>query len=174
MTTPVLTTKRLSLRAPGPSDQAAYVGFYTSPRRAATGGLQTKTEAQAGFARVLTHWRTKGFGRFLVTLRDGGDIVGLIGPHRPDGFPENEIAWHIWHDAHEGRGLAVEAAFAARAFAYRDFGWSTVVSYIADHNIRSQRLAMRLGAKADPSARKLNELVAHRVYRHPSAGELAP
>jgi len=166
-----LTTERLVLRAPRPEDCAAYVAFYTSARRRATRPPETGDEPQAAlmgrFAGVMAHWRDKGFGRYIVEIAGIDAPAGLIGPHQPQGYPEPEIAWHLWHDAVEGHGLAYEAAEAARGAAYRGLGWSTAVSYIRPFNARSRRLAERLGATRDPAAEGAAGLPEHETYRHP-------
>ena len=162
----MIQTERLTLRRPVEADRAPYMAFYSGDRRARTGVLQDAKTASAGFDKVLAHWQGQGYGRFIVECE--GAVIGLIGPHQPEGYPEGELAWHIWSDAHEGQGLAHEAALAARAHAYGALGWRTAVSYIADDNPRSQALAKRLRAVVDPAAETLQVPAPHAVYRHPA------
>ena len=56
---------------------------------------------------------------------------------------------------------------------WRVLRWDTVVSYIAEGNERSLRLAERLGARLDPAAAAPSfpdQTVL--VYRHPQPAEL--
>ncbi|KMW60525.1 Protein export cytoplasm protein SecA ATPase RNA helicase [Candidatus Rhodobacter oscarellae] len=164
----MIQTDRLTLRRPVEADRAPYVAFYTSDRRARTGLRQDAGAASAGFDAVMSHWQSKSHGRFIVET--GGHVIGLVGPHQPEGYPEPELAWHIWSDAHEGKGLAFEAAQASRDYAFGTLGWATAVSYIADDNPRSLALARRLGAVRDPGAALLNLPAPHGAFRHPNPG----
>ena len=151
--TPVLTTDRLTLRAPQAGDWPAWRDFATGPRAQYIGGPFTDPGAAwRGFGHVIGHWVLRGFGMFVFTLRGEDAPLGMAGPWYPDAWPEHEIGWTVWTAAAEGRGLAHEAARAARAFAFDRLGWDTAVSYIAPENARSIALASRLGAQPDPAA----------------------
>ena len=60
----------------------------------------------------------------------------------------------------EGRGVAFEAAIAARAWAYRTLRWSSVISCVAGDNARSEALAKRMGCEIEG------------VFEHPDYGPL--
>ena len=169
--TRIIETDRLILRAPEHRDEPAYVAFYGSERRAATGVLVPEDVARTRFADVLDHWAEKGFGRFIVESRESAEVLGMIGPHHPAEYPEAEIAWHLWSDNVEGKGIAFEAALAARKFAYDVLGWTTAVSYIAHANLRSAALAKRLGAVAERDFVLFGEPC--QIWRHPSAEDTA-
>lgn len=165
--TPVLTTERLVLRAPGPQDLPDFAAFAVSPRSAFV-RAQALDEGQIwrAFGHIVGHWALRGFGQFVFADRATGAALGMAGPWLPAGWPEPEIAWTVWAPGAEGKGYAFEAAAAARAHAFRDLGWQTAVSYIDAGNARSIALALRLGAVRDEAA-------AHPgtepclVYRHP-------
>ncbi|UXU73899.1 MULTISPECIES: GNAT family N-acetyltransferase [unclassified Paracoccus (in: a-proteobacteria)] len=166
--TPVLTTPRLVLRAPQAADWPVWRDFARSERAAWVGGpLRAEGQAWRAFGHIIGHWVLRGFGMFTVTERDSGAALGAVGPWFPDGWPEPELGWTLWDPAVEGRGIAQEAALAAREFAARKLGWTTAVSYILPANHRSAALARRLGATPDPAA-------AHpgtepcQVWRHPA------
>ncbi len=158
-----LVTERLRLHEPTPDDWPAYRAYYLSPRYARIRGEMTEGIAWRAFATLRGHWRFHGFGRFVVS--HNGQSIGLIGPNFPGGWPEREIAWHLWSDAVEGTGLAHEAAAATLRHAFLTLKWDTAVSYIDDDNARSIRLAERLGATLDPEAPQRPEYPS-RVYRH--------
>ena len=164
---PVLETDHLILRAPEPRDEQAYVAFYGSARRAATGVLVPPAIAAQRFQGVLQHWADKGYGRFIVQEKSDDTPVGLIGPHHPDDYPEQELSWHIWNDTAEGKGIAYEAARAARDYAFGVLLWDTAVSYVRPDNVRSAALAQKLGATLDELAPYPEAIDLHLVYRHP-------
>jgi hypothetical protein len=57
-----------------------------------------------------------------------------------------------------------------REFAYRDLGWTTVVSCIADDNTLSKRVAERLGAVFERTIELRGWAVG--IHRHPSPATL--
>ena len=171
MTAPTLHTERLTLVRPNPQHTAAFVDFYASPRAAARGWLRDAEQAHAFWGSLNAHWDDRGFGWFVVIDKASDLPIGMCGPWESATMPEGEIAWSLWHDHVEGKGLAFEAATAARAFAFRDIGWTTAVSYIAYDNIRSAALARRLGAQEDGEwTTPHGNRVA--VWRHPHPGVL--
>lgn len=147
---PVLTTDRLVLRPARDADFPAYRDYRRSARSTVPEGDEGMIWTH--FAAFPGHWALRGFGRFVIEERATGMAIGHAGPFRPAGWPEGELTWTLWSQAHEGKGLAFEAAEAARDHAFRDLGWTTAVSYIAATNLRSIRLAERLGAVRDPAA----------------------
>ncbi len=165
-----LSTQRLLMRRPEPRDEAAYVAFYGSARRAETAPVVPADVARTRFKQTCAHWNDKGFGRFIVEEAATGDVLGMVGPHHPDDYPEAEICWHLWTDQAEGRGIAYEAAKAAQHHAFQALGWKTAVSYVYAENTRSIRLAEKLGARIDPDAPFPGAIGPHLVYRHPHPG----
>lgn len=154
--TPVIHTKRLILRAPEPWDAAPFCAFLGSDRARFVGGTTEPGRAWRAFGTILGHWVLRGFGPFTIVRADsrtGAErAIGMAGPWFPDTWPEHEIGWMLWDDAHEGQGLAAEAAAAVRDHARTHLGWATAVSYIDLENARSIALAERLGAVRDPDA----------------------
>ena len=67
-------------------------------------------------------------------------------------------------------GCITEAGRCARDFAYRELGWSTLVSFIAPANTPSQQVAVRLGAVREHDLVLRGAEVG--LYRHPSAAAL--
>ena len=171
---PTLTTERLTLRAPSPSDFEPVAAFYASERSSMVGGPRDPIEAWRTLAGVVGHWHLRGFGRWTV-VEDGAPmgIVGLRWPEDwPEDWPEPEVGWLLFEGA-EGRGVAREAAEAARAYAYHRQGWRTLISLIDPINARSVALAERMGARreadfAHPTFGALG------VWRHPGPAAAGP
>jgi RimJ/RimL family protein N-acetyltransferase len=169
---PVLETARLILRAPAPRDFEPFAAYFASERARFTGGPLDRNLAWRAFCGVTGNWVQRGYSFFVLEERAGGRAVGMAGPWFPEGWPEPEIGWQIWDAADEGRGLAREAAEAARGFAYDTLGWPTAISLIAEGNARSQALARRLGCAPDGifAHAQFGELG---VWRHPAPDALA-
>lgn len=161
---PVIETERLILRGPRLSDFEAHAGFAMSERAHFVGGPNDRIGAWRGFSSGAGHWALFGYGMWTVEDRETGLPAGRIGVMCPDGWPEPELGWHIY-EGFEGKGIAFEAALAARGAAAQHFGISAPISFIVPENTRSRRLAERLGATVE----REGEVIGHPclVYRHP-------
>jgi RimJ/RimL family protein N-acetyltransferase len=166
---PVLTTERLVLRAPRREDFAPFAAVFADARSRHMGGPLDRVGAWKLFAMGVAQWALSGFGVWSVEERATGGYCGDVGLLHPAHYPEVELGWTLVAEA-EGRGIAFEAAVAARDWAYRALGLKTLVSYIDPENARSIRLAERLGAVRDDAAARPEP--GDLVYRHPgpSAG----
>ena len=167
LTIPTLETDRLTLRAPKLSDHKAYADFRGDAERTKyLGGPYSSVQAFDQLGEIIGHWHLRGYGRFMVADKATDAPLGVIGPFFPPDWPEPEIAWSVFAAA-EGRGIALEAARAARAFAYDTLGWTTAISMITDGNDRSSKLADRMGClrEADYAHPQIG---AMQVWRHPS------
>ena len=94
------------------------------------------------------HWQLRGFGLWAVEERASGSLVGRVGLHFPEGWPERELAWALARP-YWGRGFALEAARAALGHAFDSLAWNRVISLIDPDNHRSIRLAERLGERLE-------------------------
>lgn len=94
------------------------------------------------------HWQLRGFGVWAVEERASDALVGRVGLHFPEGWPDRELAWTLARP-YWGRGYALEAARAALAHAFGPLGWHRVISLIDPDNHRSIRLAERLGERRE-------------------------
>ena len=162
---PTLTTQRLRMRAPRWSDFEAYAAYRASHRTAHVGGPRDRRESFGDFCALIGHWALRGYGRWIVADRTTDAPLGVVGLYYPEDWPGPEIAWTVFEEA-EGRGVAYEAARAARAYAYGTLGWTSAVSLVTEDNLRSQALARRLGAVEEGEFRheRLGRLV---IFRHP-------
>lgn len=168
---PTIETERLTLRAPRLDDFEPYAAFCGSQRSKGVGGPYTRGQSFQRLEGLVGHWHLRGFGRWMVTDRATGEPLGVVGPMHPLDWPEPEIAWLVFETA-EGRGIAREAAEAARRFVYGVLGWSTVISCTTADNARSIALARSMGAERDGSFAHpgLGELL---IWRHPGPEALA-
>lgn len=168
---PTLMTERLRLRAPRLSDLEAYAEFGASERSRTVGGPFSEERAFSKLATLLGHWALRGFGRWIVTDRDADAPLGIVGLTYPLGWPEPEVAWTVFSGA-EGKGVAYEAAAAARRYAFETLGFRSLISCVHPTNARSTALARRLGAVQNGEFEH-PEYGVLQVWRHPAPEAMA-
>jgi RimJ/RimL family protein N-acetyltransferase len=91
-------------------------------------------------------YRERGFGLWLIELRETGAFVGDCGltPQEVDGTTEIEVGYHVRRSL-QGRGYATEAAAAARTYARDVLRLDRLVAIIHPANVASQRVAEKIG-----------------------------
>ncbi|WP_299083592.1 GNAT family N-acetyltransferase [uncultured Ruegeria sp.] len=167
---PQLETERLILRGPSPDDVAPMFEFFKSDHSLFYGGPMTEAEAWRKLTLYAGQWTLCGYGLFSIYRKADMAMVGMAGPYHPINFPEPEMSWLVVGPEFEGQGLAREACQTVLSHLFEELDWTSVVSYIDTGNIRSQKLAERLGASLDQNAVvPLENCIA---YRHrPQSGE---
>ena len=168
---PVLETERLRLRGPQTRDAEAVIAFLMDKERAELfGHYDNRGDAWRWFALNVGHWHIHGYGYFIIADKNTDDAIGLCGIWNPEGWPEPEIGWAVF-EGHEGKGIAFEAATAARKWAYTDLGFDTLTSNIVPGNERSVKLAERLGATYERTYQNVY-MGEDMLYRHPAPSEV--
>jgi RimJ/RimL family protein N-acetyltransferase len=169
MIPPLIRTGRLLLRPWRVQDFDAFAALYASEQSRLVGGPIGRRRAWRTMALLAGEWSLRGHGMWVVDpdpegAGPGGGFGGHVGFFHPDHYPEPELGW-VLTEAAEGRGLAEEAARAARAWGARH-GIPRPVSNIDAENARSIALAERLGARRE--ATRTEEGATWHVYRHPA------
>lgn len=165
VTVPVIETERLILREPRLSDLAAITAFGASDRSRFVGGPMDEVGSWNALMILMGHWVARGFGWWMVEEKATGAVAGRVGVGHHLDWPEPELGWHLY-EGFEGRGIAYEAALAARNFAQNRMGLGPLISLIHPENHGSRRLAERLGAVVEREDFVLRGEPAM-IYRHP-------
>lgn len=168
---PTLETERMFLRALREEDIAAEMAFFKTERSRNVGGPLPEAQVWRVMAAILGHWALRGYGFWALEEKATGAYLGRTGLWNPVPWPEPEIGWTLMPAA-EGRGLAQEAALAARSFAYERLGLTTLISLIVPGNTRSEALATRLGARFESTFHHPSMGVMN-LWRHPGPGVIA-
>ena len=157
----MIETERLLLRPPESNDVMAVYRLISDPevmRWLSQGGEpETLDDAAARIDRWTRAWEIDGFGHFIVVRRDTGTAVGRVGFLVWDDEPWNpglraeigddaeiELGWSLERVAW-GHGYATEAARAARDWGLEHVEMRRLISLIAHENLRSQRVAVKIG-----------------------------
>jgi RimJ/RimL family protein N-acetyltransferase len=146
----LIETERLVLRRWLPEDASALAEIHAHPAVAAFLDPRTRDDTAAMIDRYERHWDARGFGRFAVTDRATGRLVGRVGVmHEPTWTAtaeKEEIGWTIAHERW-GEGLATEAAAAAIEDVFARVRLARIVSWTAPDNLASQRVMERCGMR---------------------------
>jgi RimJ/RimL family protein N-acetyltransferase len=177
----VIETARLLLRKPVFEDGLAALDLIGDPvAMEFLGGVHPRAAADPGFVvrRWLDRWEDNDCGPFSIVRRMDGRWLGRTGVLVWDvrtwthttfanagEFAQPELGWALARE-HWGRGYATEAVTAAREWAYTERGLGRLISLIAPANVRSARVAERLGATRGETVAG-GTLV---VWRHPASG----
>jgi RimJ/RimL family protein N-acetyltransferase len=160
MTPNVLETERMSLRRMEMDDLDDLMGIFSDPVAMryypATKGSE---EVEAWVRWTLESYRDHGFGQWVAILKDSGEFAGQCGltVQEVEGEQEVEIGYlflrRFW-----GRGLATEAAIAARNYGFA-LGYRRLISIIDPGNLASRRVAEKTGLKLEKEAIKSGKKV---------------
>jgi RimJ/RimL family protein N-acetyltransferase len=164
---PTLSTPRLRLRAHTLADLDAHAAICADEevmRYIGTGGPVGRDVAWRQLALHLGQWALRGHGMWAVELRAERRLIGCVGFLDPEGWPGCELAWILARSAW-GQGYAFEAVAAARAFGRDALGIPQPISLIREANVRSIKLAERLGAVNTGPMAFLGGTAL--VFRHP-------
>jgi RimJ/RimL family protein N-acetyltransferase len=161
---PVLTTSRLTLRAPRATDFATYAEIAATAHGHDPEDRATRNNLWLDFAQMVAGWLLHGAGLWSIERQTDRALLGFLPLNHEHGDPELEIGWFL-RAAHRGQGYATEVASAARAFAFTTLGLPTLVSYIDPANAASIAVAERLGALREPDL-----FTGCLVYRHDPQG----
>lgn len=167
-TIPELTTERLRLRAPRLADLPRVTAFYASERSHIVGGPLDDRGAHRAMMAIFGSWALRGHGLWYIADRTTDAFLGWTGVLEGPGWQEPELGWTVMEEA-EGKGIAFEAASAARHHAATELGLDGLISYIAPHNSRSAALAQRLGAVHEADGTLLGRDA--QIWRHPKLVE---
>lgn len=153
-------TPRLRLRVFRPGDAPAYARIRSDPEvmRHMPGGAaraaQAAAEAPGLLARFIALWDEVGYGPsygpWAMEDRATGALLGHAGLRLlAELGGETEVLYLLDRPAW-GRGLATEAAMAARDAGLGACGLGRLVGYTAPENIASRRVLARIGMRAEP------------------------
>ena len=177
-----LYTERLCLRVPASQDAEDLYDLFADAEVMQGLGknpVSAVEEVGAVIEGMIGGWRTNGLGAFVLeTAATGRQVVGQAGLMIFDtrdwtpstltearGHAQPELGWALTR-MHWGYGYATEAAAAIRNWAYERPNIDRLVSLISPDNVRSQRVAERLGAIPTETVTPADSSRTTVVWRH--------
>lgn len=145
----ILETERLILREMDQNDyDALYAVLADSDIMKHYPYTFDEARVRKWIARNMERYEKDGFGLWAVVLKETGEMIGdcgismqqIHGPWLP------EIGYHIRAD-HQRKGYASEASAACIRYAFENYDFPAVYSYMKYTNIPSQKTAMKNGMR---------------------------
>lgn len=145
-----------------------FARLYADPevtRFLGDGSTLDRAATWRAMASAVGHWALRGYGQWVLTLKDSGEAIGRSGLYDPEGWPGLEVGYVIAPEQ-QGHGYATEAAGAALRYAHEVVRAQRVISLIRHGNVRSQRVAEKLGGVREEDTAMLGTPVM--VYAYPA------
>jgi RimJ/RimL family protein N-acetyltransferase len=147
----ILETGRSRLREFDPDDLDALAAMVADEEQMQFyPAARTRDDARAWIDRNLSLYEQHGFGFWLIESRSTSEFLGYCGirPLELEGASETEIGWHTKKTSWN-RGIATEAASAARDLAFAHFAQTRLVALIHPDHLASRRVAEKIGMRED-------------------------
>ena len=159
---PTLETRRLNFRELTSSDVINLQKIFADPV-AMKFYPSTKSEEEIldWIDWNIQSYQENGFGLWALIDKSTGEFVGqsgLILQNNVDGVDETEIAY-LLERKYWGNGFATEAASRCRDLAFSRFACDRVISLIDPNNIRSVRVAERIGMALEKNVQRWGKTV---------------
>lgn len=146
---PELETARLSLRhctLDDLDDIAAIRADAEVMRFIGNGKPQSRAQVKELIDDILAHWRSHGFGRWVVTLKGEKKVIGLCGLSFLEDTPEVELGYLLAKE-YWGRGLASEIAEACLNYGFEEVRLDRIVAIAYPDNFASQKVMRKVGMR---------------------------
>jgi RimJ/RimL family protein N-acetyltransferase len=144
----ILETERLALREWTPDDTGALFDLVSDAEvmRYVDDGKAWEDVGRVRdwIARLNESYRTRGFSRWAVVEKEGGEVVGSCGFAPLSWSGEIDFGYMFRRDCW-GRGYATEIGRAAMRHGFERYGFQKVVASIAPENDASRRVLLKLG-----------------------------
>jgi RimJ/RimL family protein N-acetyltransferase len=142
----ICQTNRLLIREFTMKDLEPLTAMHLDPEVCRFIGLRTPEQTRKGLCDWIAAYRSLGFSKWAVVLREDGAFIGRYGvtPEEYEGISEPELGW-TFARAHWGLGYATEAAGAVMKHWFEVFGFRRIISLIDPQNVASARVAERIG-----------------------------
>jgi RimJ/RimL family protein N-acetyltransferase len=154
----MIETERLLLRMPRAEDAPGLLEAFADPeamRYIGDGSTTDLAGSEEAVERWLKRWDAWGIGMLVVEREEDARVLGRAGfllwdPETWEiGGSETELGWGLARE-HWGHGYATEAALALRDWALGERGLTRLISLIEHENLRSIRVAERVGERYEP------------------------
>ena len=146
--TPEIETERLRMRWLTEADVPLMLAIWNDPtfvRYVGDRGIRTPEQALEELATGAFRGYTEfGYGPFHVSLRAGGEAIGVCGLYKREHYDDPDIGFAFLPDFCS-QGYGWEAARAVRDYARDDLGLKRIIAIVSPENAASIGLLKKLG-----------------------------
>jgi len=141
-----LNSERLILRPVQSDDAPVFEAFYSDPEvmDIRKYGVMNSEVVGNQLQGMIDHWKTHGFGMWVVVDKATGDFAGECGLRWLEDASDVELSYGLY-PCFRGRGLATEAAHAVLEYAVDVLGLDRIVALSRGDNATSHRVLEKLG-----------------------------
>ena len=144
----IAQTPRLILRHFQPDELDVLAPILADPEvmRFSSIGQMTRSQTKELLNSILSSYQQRNYGLYAVIYRKNWQLIGFCGfsSQLIDEQQEVEIGYRL-AQTYWGKGLATEAATAVRDYGISSLGFNRLISIIDPNNIRSIRVAQKVG-----------------------------
>jgi RimJ/RimL family protein N-acetyltransferase len=140
----LIETDRLLLRRIRADDLDELVAIHAEPEVTRFWGPFDRLTVIEWMHLNQREWGERGHGRLAIVERATGRFLGRTGLKYFPEFRETEVGWLLRPDVW-GHGFATEAAYACVGWGFRNLDGPYLTAMIRPDNLRSIRVAERLG-----------------------------
>lgn len=151
-TSPEIETERLKMRWLTEADVPLMLAIWNDPtfvRYVGDRGIRTEEQALDELTKnAFRGYEEFGYGPFHVSLRDGGEAIGVCGLYKREHYEDPDIGFAFLPD-YCSQGYGWEAARAVRDYARDALGLRRIIAIVSPENTASIRLCEKLGLSFD-------------------------
>lgn len=140
----LIETERLLLRPMEMEDLDEFAALHLDPGVTRFIRPLDRAAAEERLRRDESEWLERGHGLLAVLDRRDGDFLGRCGLKYWPQFDETELGWVLRRNAW-GHGYATESARACIKWGFSEFDVPYLTAMINRDNVRSVRVAERIG-----------------------------
>lgn len=141
-----IETDRLRLRQFTPGDLDDLARFFANPAvmrfMGVAGETHSRGEVEQALQSIIAHWEKYGFGRWAVTLKGHGGLIGYGGLRS---FGRDAELVYLLDEPYWGRGLTTELASACLRFGFDCRPFDRIVALSKPENLASRRVLEKVG-----------------------------
>ncbi len=110
--------------------------------------ILNRDETKAFYNKIINHTNKKGFGLWVVELKDTGEFIGFIGllevSFQSDFTPCIEIGWRL-DNRYWNKGYGTEGAKRVLEYAFNNLKLDKIYSFTAEINKPSENIMKKIG-----------------------------
>ena len=111
----------------------------------------SRDETRENLLRIIESFERRGYGRWALEKKDGGELIGYCGLGNGMAEVGVEVVYLLAREEW-GKGVATEAASAILRYGFETLGFDSIAALTRPHNWRSRRVMERLGMRFERDA----------------------